>query len=176
MADKKADDSHCPYCKRHCSLDAPHCGKGKAYAKKIKTETDSLKAQKEVRGLSQIGILLYYKLAFDSLYHNKNHGGKGKKNKALVIGALIQADGRTAEELHEDTGIDREKLTECLEKLESKGVIKRQKELQGPDTFLLSEKGKRFLEKLTEDGEETPLSRLTDEERDQLKYLLKKLL
>jgi len=175
MGDKKSDNLHCPCCKRHCSLDDLHCSKGKVYAKSLKRKEEASQQQIENYEPSFNRILLYYKLGFHCLFDHKKKGISSKKLKALVMGALFRADRKTVKELQLDTGTDREKLTECLEKLEKKGYIKAT-EQNGVYQYTLSDKGVKSIEAFISKGDKEVLSRLDKEERDQLELLLRKLL
>ena len=175
MGDKKSDNLHCPCCKHHCSLDDLHCSKGKVYAKSLKRKEEASQQQIENYEPSFNRILLYYKLGFHCLFDQKKKGISSKKLKALVMGALFQADRKTVKELQLDTGTDREKLTECLEKLEKKGYIKTT-EQNGVYQYTLSDKGVKSIEAFISKGDKEVLSRLDKEERDQLELLLRKLL
>lgn len=176
MGDKKSDKLHCPCCKRHCLLDDLHCSKGKVYAKSIKEKEASNQQHKQVYEPSYSRILLYYKIGFNRLFGQKKHGLSGKKNRVLVMGALFHADQKTLKKLEADTGIAREKLKECLKKLEKKDYIIKKKEPEGGLWYTLSEEGIKKTEDFIKEGEKEVLSRLNEEERDQLEQLMKKLL
>lgn len=176
MGDKKSDSLHCPCCKRHCPLDDLHCSKGKVYAKSIKSKEAENQQQKETYAPSYNRILLYYKIGFDRLFGHKEHVPGGKKIRVLVMGALFQADLKTAVELEADTGIHRDKLNECLEKLEKKEYMIKKKDTEGVHRYSLSEKGLKAAEESIKEGDREALSRLNEEEREQLERLLKKLL
>jgi len=175
MGDKKSDNLHCPCCKRHCSLDDLHCSKGKVYAKSLKRKEEASQPQTENYEPSFNRILLTYKLGFHSLFDQKEKGKSSKKLRALVMGALFQTDRKTVKELQLETGTGREKLMECLEKLEKKGYIKAT-EQDGVNQYTLSDKGVESIEAFISKGDKEVLSRLEKEERDQLELLLRKLL
>ncbi len=176
MGDKKSDDLHCPCCKRHCPLNDPHCSKGKVYAKSIKSKEAAIKQQKETYAPFYNRILLSYKIGFDRLFGQKEHGPGGKKIRVLVMGALFLAGQKTVMELEADTGIHGDKLKECLEKLEKKEYLIKKKDPEGVQQYSLSEKGLKAAEESIKEGDREVLSRLTEEERTQLEGLLKKLL
>jgi DNA-binding MarR family transcriptional regulator len=176
MSDKKSDNLHCPCCKRHCSLDDLHCNKGKVYVKSLKRKETASQQQTETYEPTYNRILLYYKFGFQRLFGHKEKELSGKKLRALVMGALFQADGKTAAELVSETGIKSEKLKECLERLENKEYIKKKTVPEGLHQYTLSDKGVKVAEEFITDGDKEVLSRLEKEERDQLERLLKKLL
>nr|WP_314458662.1 MarR family winged helix-turn-helix transcriptional regulator [uncultured Clostridium sp.] len=176
MGDKKSDSLHCPCCKRHCPLEDLHCSKGKVYAKSIKSKETAIQQQKETYAPSYNRILLSYKIGFDRLFGKREHGHGGKKTRVLVMGALFQADQKTVMELEADISINSDKLMECLEKLDKKEYIIKKKDPEGVYRYSLSEKGLKAAEESIKDGDREVLSRLNEEERDQLERLLKKLL
>lgn len=176
MSDKKSDNLHCPCCKRHCSVDDLHCSKGKVYAKSLKRKEEAGKQQTENYEPSFNRILLTYKFGFHRLFGHKEKELSSKKLRALVIGALFQADGKTATELESETGIRNEKLKECLEKLEKKEYMKKKTQPEGLCQYTLSDKGIKAAEEFITGGDKEVLSRLEKEERDQLERLLRKLL
>ncbi|WP_099467172.1 hypothetical protein [Konateibacter massiliensis] len=51
MKKENKKQEHCPHCKRHCSLNNPHCSKGEAWAKEKKKQkknkVKSVKKQKQ---------------------------------------------------------------------------------------------------------------------------------
>lgn len=47
MKKEWVEKNHCPYCKRHCSLQNPHCGKGKTLAEEIKKESKKKEDKKK---------------------------------------------------------------------------------------------------------------------------------
>jgi len=51
-------EEHCPYCKRHCSLKDPHCGKGKALAEKRKKESKKEKEEKKEENKEPVTVSL----------------------------------------------------------------------------------------------------------------------
>lgn len=174
MGDKKSDQLHCPCCKRHCPFHDLHCSKGKVYVKSMKAKEDAV-LQTKTYEPSFGRILLYYKLGFDRLFGQKDHKISGKKLRVLVMGALFKEDRKTAKQLNADTGMGSEKLMECLEKLEKKEYIIKKKASQGELHFSLSNKGVKAAEDWIKEADKEVLSRLSEEERDQLEQLLKKL-
>lgn len=176
MSDKKTDNLHCPCCKRHCSLDDPHCSKGKVYAKSLKRKEEISQQQTKSYEPSFNRILLYYKFGFHRLFGQKEKELSGKKLRALVMGVLFQADAKSAAELESETGIRSEKLKECLDRLEKKEYVKKKPEPEGLHQYTLSDKGVKAAEEFITGGDKEVLSRLEKEERDQLERLLRKLL
>ncbi len=176
MGDKKSDSLHCPCCKRHCPLADLHCSKGKVYAKSIKSKEAAIRQQTETYEPSYSRILLSYKIGFDRLFGRKEQGPGGKQIRGLVMGALFLADHKTVMELEADTGIHGDKLMECLKKLDKKEYITRKKDPEGVHWYSLSEKGLKAAEESIKEGDRQVLSRLNEEEREQLERLLKKLL
>lgn len=176
MGDKKSDSLHCPCCKRHCPLNDLHCSKGKVYAKSIKSKETAIEQQKEAYAPSYNRILLFYKIVFDRLFVWKEHGSGGKKSRVLVMGSLFLSDQKTVMELEAETGIHGDKLMECLEKLDKKEYIAKKKDPEGVHRYSLSEKGLKVAEESIKEGDRQVLSRLSEEEKEQLERLLKKLL
>ena len=174
MGDKKSDQLHCPCCKRHCPFNDLHCSKGKVYVKSMKAKEDAV-LQTKTYAPSFGRILLYYKLGFDRLFGQKDHKISGKKLRVLVMGALLKEDQKTEAQLKADTGMGSEKLKDCLEKLEKKEYIIKKKASQGELYFSLSGKGVQAAEDWIKEADKEVLSRLSEEERDQLEQLLKKL-
>ncbi|MDF2886106.1 MAG: hypothetical protein K0R23_491 [Lacrimispora sp.] len=92
------------------------------------------------------------------------------------MGTLFQADQKSLKELEANTGIEFEKLKESLETLEKKHYIIKEKEEDGFPRYSLSGKGRHHAEESIKDGNRELLSRLNEEEREQLELLLRKLL
>jgi DNA-binding MarR family transcriptional regulator len=84
-------------------------------------------------------------------------------------------DQKTAKEFKADTGIVREKLKECLKKLEKKEYVIKKKESEGGHQYSLSEEGIKAAEEFIKEGDKEVLSRLNEEERDHQEQLLKRL-
>ena len=175
MSDKKSDKLHCPCCKRHCSLDDLHCSKGRVYAKSRKEKEGQVKQQKQLYEPPYSSLLLSYKLGFDILFGKKKHGIIDKRNRMLVMGALLYGDQKTIKELKVDTGIVLENLRKCLKKLEKKEYIIKKKESEGGHVYSLSGEGMKAAKEFIKEGDREVLSRLNEEERDHLGQLLKKL-
>lgn len=66
MKKEWVEKNHCPYCKRHCSLQNPHCGKGKTLAEEIKKESKKKEDKKNE----------------DKRNENKREAVKGSENKS----------------------------------------------------------------------------------------------
>lgn len=146
---------HCPHCKRHCSLKAPHCGKGKALAEKKLKEEKALKAEKRLKeeqlpveagsqGIdsvkgplinsdteewkkirSEIRLVCLYQKVCKLLPDRKAGKQEGKAVRLSILAALGEKDGLTQKELKESLGLHSGELEEALQKLEKKGYVNR---------------------------------------------------
>ncbi len=175
---------HCPCCKRHCSLNDPHCGKGKALAAKKLKEEKKLKEDlnpemeewKNIR--SEIRLLRLYQNSCKLLSDRKIRKHAGKEVRLSILAALAEKGGLTQMELKESSGLHSQDLEEALHKLEKKGFVSRKQAEGGGVKISLTNKG---LESAREYArawmkENDPVfSRLTEEEKSFLEHILKKI-
>ena len=184
MKQEKSGEEYCPHCKRHCSLKAPHCGKGRALAEERRKE-----AKKEVKKEKEKAAYLVwqeeekaefppqaeYKLAglLKSSLELMECGKKGKRSsKRLRLSLLSMA----AEGEDIRFALPPENSEETLQKLERKGYIRRDGESAG---ISLTDKGREKVKEFgkTESKEEAGIfSVLDEEEKDNLERILKKIL
>ena len=71
MKKEWVEKNHCPYCKRHCSLQNPHCGKGKTLAEEIKKESKKKEDKKKEDKKNE-----------DKRNEDKREAVKGNENKS----------------------------------------------------------------------------------------------
>lgn len=71
MKKEWVEKNHCPYCKRHCSLQNPHCGKGKILAEEIKKESKKKEDKKKEDKKNE-----------DKRNEDKREAVKGNENKS----------------------------------------------------------------------------------------------
>ena len=179
-------EEYCPHCKRHCSLKAPHCGKGRALAEERRKEAKK-EAKKEAEKEKTVFLIkpeeekdefpprAEYKLAglLKSSFEMMECEKKGKRsNKRLRLFLLSMA----AEGEDIRFALPPENLEETLQKLERKGYIHRGGESTG---ISLTDKGRekvKEFEKLGSKDEAGLFSVLDEEEKDNLERILKKLL
>lgn len=180
---------HCPYCKRHCSLKDPHCGKGKALAEKRIKEEKKVKEKKEPamdpetdewRDIqSEIRLMRLCKYVCH-LLPERNAGKQGGKAARLyIMAALAEKGSLTQKELKENSGLHDKGLEEALQKLEKKGCVSRKQD-EGKDIKIsLTGKGYESAKEHMRDWKRVNdgiFSPLTEEEKGSLEHILKKIL
>jgi DNA-binding MarR family transcriptional regulator len=142
------DMEHCPYCKRHCSLNNPHCSKGKTLSKKKKEENRKVetsishvlredKNRKSLKPKDSKDILLATKESMETdirlsnlfqkccdVLHNKKSGkNRKKKKKFLILSLLIEKGELTKPDLEECMNEDSNDFHKLLQKMKKKGYI-----------------------------------------------------
>jgi DNA-binding MarR family transcriptional regulator len=176
------EQEHCPYCKRHCSLKDPHCGKGKTLAKsmseKVKTLGDTEKEElKKVQ--SDLKLSFLYEKGIETLSKKSDGKESGKKIRSYILNILAEKSDMTPKELKEYTGLEKEELKKVLDKLEDKGEISMKDSKEKGKMLLLTQKGEQAvrlqLPKKDKEGERF-FSVLTEEEKENLEIILSKLI
>lgn len=190
MKDKILAEEHCPYCKRHCSLIDPHCGKGKALAEKRIKEGKKEKEEKKEPSIdpasdewndiqSEIRLMRLCKDVCRLLPERKAGKQGGKAARLHIVAALAEKGGLTQKELKENSGLHLKELEEVLHKLEKKGCIIRKQDEGKDRKIALTGKGYESAKKYMRDwtGENDSIfSLLTEEEKSSLEHILKKVL
>ncbi|MFT4005027.1 MAG: hypothetical protein QM683_05070 [Lacrimispora sp.] len=181
MKQEISGEEYCPHCKRHCSLKAPHCGKGRALAEERRKEAKK-EAKKEKADLvwqeeekTEFPPQAEYKLAglLKSSLELMECGKKGKRSRKRLRLSLLSmaAEGEDIR-----FALPPENSEETLQKLEKKGYIRRDGESAG---ISLTDKGREKVKEFgkTESKEEAGIfSVLDEEEKDNLERILKKIL
>ncbi len=189
-------EEHCPYCKRHCSLINPHCGKGRTLAEKKKKEEKKEKEVKKVKEIkkepamdpeanewkdiqSELRLMRFFKNVSHLLPERKAGKQGGKGARLSIMAELANKGDLTQKELKENSGLLFKELEEVLQKLEKKGCISRKKD-EGKD-IKISLTGKGYesakvhmREWKRENG--SIFSPLTEEEKGSLEEIFKKIL
>ncbi len=194
MKDEILAEEHCPYCKRHCSLKDPHCGKGKALAEKRKKESKKEKEEKkednkepvtvpdtdEWRSIqSEIRLLRLCQNGCRMLPDRKAGKQGGKAVKLYIMAALSEKGSLTQKELKENSGLHFREMEEALQKLEKKGWISRKQDEGEEIKVSLTGKGLESAEEQMRDWKrenDSIFSPLTEEEKGSLEYILNKIL
>ena len=181
---------HCPYCKRHCSLIDPHCGKGKALAEKRIKEAKKEKEEKKEPSMepkadvwkdiqSEIRLMRLCKNGCHLLPERKAGKQGGKAARLYIVAALAEKGGLTQKELKENSGLHLKELEKVLQKLEEKGYIIRKQD-EGKDIKItLTGKGYESAKEHMRDWKkenDNIFSPLTEEEKSSLELILKKIL
>lgn len=189
MEKKISTDGHCPYCKRHCSLKNPHCGKGKALAEKMEGK---IKAKVEEKSESvrncetvewkmiQTDIkLLNFCQNNGWLLCSKKAGKHGDKMAMFsILASLVEKGVLTQKALKESCGLDSVEFKRLLQKLEKKEYVRRKKDEAPAINVFLTEKGLKSAQKYRMDWEKENkglLASLTEEEKICLERILKKI-
>lgn len=181
---------HCPYCKRHCSLKDPYCGKGKALAEKKKKEEKKGKEERKdpVTGLetddwiniqSEIRLLRLCQTGCRLLPDQKAGKQGGKAVRLYIMAVLAEKGGLTQKELKENSGLHFRELEEALHKLEKKGWVSRKQDEGKEKKVSLTGKGLEAAKEHMGDwkrGHDSVFSPLTEEEKGFLEHILKKIL
>lgn len=149
MKKENIELEHCPYCKRHCSLNNPRCGKGKALSKKImiekrKSETSKsvssadekrkkleLKDTKQINSVIQVEKHTEYDERLSDLFYEclitvENQKGlksSKKKKRLYILSLLIEKGDMTYKELVDCTKDNAKELDKHLLKMKKKGYI-----------------------------------------------------
>ncbi|WP_026890522.1 MarR family winged helix-turn-helix transcriptional regulator [Lacrimispora aerotolerans] len=187
MKKEWTEEDHCPYCKRHCSLKDPHCGKGKSLAKSITGKKDSMKVnavkdidKEELKKLqSDLKLFVLYEKANECLMKKADGKNKGKKLKGYILNILAENNGISPKELKESSGLLKEELKKVLEKLSNKKEISIQGSDEKSKKIFLTEKGREAASlQLTgmENGSDGLFSVLGEEEKENLEKILRKLM
>lgn len=189
MKKKNVTVSHCPYCKRHCSLSNPQCKKGKTLAEDIKkadkkrNEDDKLKAGKEKSSTpEEINLLELFQICSAVILHKKGHNRNSKMRKdkrVKEILSFISAKGvLTRKELADYSKLASSDLAQILSKLKKKDYIKWKQEEAGDSQISLTKAGLELMNphiiERTQDRAEI-FSVLSEEEKRDLEKILKKL-
>ncbi len=183
---------HCPYCKRHCSLKSPHCGKGKALAEKKLKEKQPPKAPglKEPREVkleaeewknlqSEIRLVRLFQKGCKQMSEKKMGKQEGKAARLYLLAALAEKDRQTQKELKEDSGLDTRELEKALQKLEKKGYVGRKTGMGSDEMVCITGKGLEFSKEELRDWKrenDRIFSRLTDKEKGFLEQILNKVI
>lgn len=187
MKKEWTEEDHCPYCKRHCSLKDPHCGKGKSLAKSITGKKDSMKVKtvkdidkEELKKLqSDLKLFVLYEKANECLMKKADGKNKGKKLKGYILNILAEKNGISPKELKESSGLLNEELKKVLEKLSNRKEISIQDSDEKGKKIFLTEKGREAASfQLTgmENGRDGLFSVLGEEEKENLEKILRKLM
>lgn len=187
MKKEWTEEDHCPYCKRHCSLKDPHCGKGKSLAKSITGKKDSMKVKavkeinkEELKKLqSDLKLFVLYEKANECLLKKTDGKNKGKKLKSYILNILAENNGISPKELKESSGLLKEELKKILEKLSTRKEISIQDSKEKGKKIFLTEKGREAVNlQLTgrENGSDGLFSVLGEEEKENLEKILRKLM
>jgi DNA-binding MarR family transcriptional regulator len=187
MKKEWTEEDHCPYCKRHCSLKDPHCGKGKSLAKSITGKKDSMKVnavkdidKEELKKLqSDLKLFVLYEKANECLMKKADGKNKGKKLKGYILNILAENNGISPKELKESSGLLNEELKKVLEKLSNRKEISIQDSDEKGKKIFLTEKGREAASlQLTgmENGRAGLFSVLGEEEKENLEKILRKLM
>lgn len=180
-------EEYCPHCKRHCSLKAPRCGKGRALAeerrkeekkeakKEAKKEKAAMATEEPGEAKDEFTSQAGYKLAnlLKSSVRLMKYEKKGeKRDKEFRLFLLsMAAEGEDIRFV-----LPQENLEETLEKMEKKGYIRREGESAG---ISLTDKGREKVKEFEKAGSKEEagfFSVLDEEEKDNLERILKKLL
>jgi len=194
------ENDHCPYCKRHCSLQNPHCRKGKTLAEELKKEerkaspanteeaattdikvqafTDTEKTElKQIQ--SDLKLFLLYQMGSDFLSKKAEGKNREKKARQYIRTILAEKGEVTPKELKVLSDLQTEELKKALIKMENKGEICIQPLNESGRRISLTEKGAKSARRQTEEGKkekESLFSMLSEEEKDRLEEILRKMM
>ena len=171
----------CPCCPRGCDLSNPRCGRGEEY---LRTGVVPEKRNRnhheehqhpnyEEMGIDEKLFALLGKLG------RMGHGGfNGKSSQNRILHILSNSECMTQRELTEQLGIQPGSVSEIIKKLETAGLITRQSNSVDRRTvdITLTDAGKAQAEaSLSHHVNHTLFETLTDDEKQQLLFLLEKV-
>lgn len=88
MKKEWVEKDHCPYCKRHCSLQNPHCRKGKSLAEELKKEDKKKEELNQLR--SDLSLFLLYLKGSESLLNKIGGKSSEKKIRHYILNLLAE--------------------------------------------------------------------------------------
>lgn len=188
--------TNCTLCENQCPINDLKCGRGRLFLAALQGDEQAKKTLEEIKekghgfhhsghggfrhhgdcgenGGSELEKILGKCMRFLQ-HHLHRGGGKGK-----IIHILAKRESLTQKELQDILEIKPGSVSEIISKLEDKGLIKRQKDEEDKRKVVLhiTEQGKKFAkEHLERKNSENIFAGLTEDEQEQLKTLLKKLL
>lgn len=162
------DMEHCPYCKRHCSLNNPHCSKGKTLSKKKKATQE----YKEI----DIRLSNLFQKCCEVLQNKKSGKNTKKKKKFLILSLLIEKGKLTTSDLEKYINDDLKDLHKILQKMKKKGYINwrqndKESEISITDSAMLLWKSNQKDSKI----DDLDFSILENQEKEYLEKILRKL-
>ncbi len=194
------EKDHCPYCKRHCSLQDPHCRKGKTLVEELKKEGKKKESPQEIKPSSPVfdipaftesekeelkqvrtdlSLFLLYLKGSEFLLKKADGKSSGKKIRYYILNLLAEKGEVTPKELKDCSNLDTAALKKALARLEEKGeILIQQTESQGR-SISLTEKGGKAARQLIGEGtkaDESLFSVLNGEEKKSLELILSKLM
>jgi len=166
----------CTQCHKGCPIDALKCGRGKAYFSKEYEQSEC--KQGHSRHEYQENDLAHLLMRCG---HIVTHKGKKKRGQIRILQILSEFPDISQKELQEKLGIEAGSLSEIINKLESRELIKREKDPEDKRRMRISltdrgyEKLKEKLQK-KEDHEEKLFGMLNEEEKENLRLILTKII
>lgn len=170
----------CPICDKHCSLNEPGCGRGAAFAEEqraVAAEGEQMLKDENPNSSRALTFLLHNALRrIGRAHHMRGHARHGQQR---VLALLAERAPISQRDLLEELDVRSSSLSELLAKLERGGLIERERDEADRRNFIvkLSEAGLAAAQKSGEGepGADSIFSALTEEEREQLGSLLRKL-
>lgn len=169
-------EEHCPYCKRHCSLNNPHCNKGKNLARKKsevkKKENKSENMKKVSDAKSNERLLLLFQQCYNFIQPKEE--GRKRKKRYRILSLLIEKGNMTKNELIEDTDYDAKDLDKILHKMRKKGYLNWEQE-ESNDKISITESALLLWQSKQGINNNLSFSALDKSEKEYLENLLSKL-
>lgn len=172
----------CPRCPRGCDLSNPRCGRGEEYLRTgIVPEKASHNHHHEEHQHSNYEEMSIDEKLFALLNRlgRAGHGAfNGKSSQNRILHILSNSECMTQRELTEQLGIQPGSVSEIIKKLETAGLITRQSNSVDRRTvdITLTDAGKAQAEaSLSHHVNHTLFETLTDDEKQQLLFLLEKV-
>lgn len=182
------EEGLCPCCGRHCSLKAPHCGRGEEYLRTgiIPEKSHGKEAggktyeKQHDRPGSRSGINNELIIRLRELGHMIRFQNEGKAGQKRTLIILNEAQCITQHELTERLGIQPGSVSELLAKLESSGLIMRTQNNQDRRTadIQLTDTGRELAREAARERaerQEAMFRCLTEKEKQELLGLLEKV-
>lgn len=164
----------CPYCKRHCSLNNPHCNKGKALAKKKSEEKKKANKIENSKKANNNKIDERLLLLFQQCYNfmQDKEDKKIKKKRYQILSLLMEKGNMTKSELIQEIKYQEKVLDKTLRKMIKKGYINwklEEDKISITDSALLLWRTKQSI------NDSISFSALEQGEKEYLEKLLSKL-
>jgi len=172
---------HCPYCKRHCSLNNPHCNKGKTLAKKKMEEkkNEGKKRDKKIENSKKISndkieerLLLLFQQCYNFMQTKEDI--KINKKKYQILSLLMKKGNMTKCELKEETKYEEKVLDKTLRKMRKTGYIEwKQEEIE--DKISITDSALLLWRTKQRKNDTISFSALEQSEKEYLEKILSKL-
>ena len=190
VADTIQDTNVCSGCGKHCSLKNPSCGKGAALARErgITGHFDHKRTGREAGHWNHHRDSRHENydfescedldLLFRSCAHMVHHKDQRSGSREQILKYLMENGSVYQKDIQKELRIQPGSVSELLSKLEKHDLIVRKKSRLDKRAVIISltEKGAAEMKVRMQEEADSPFDRLTDEEQEALRNILRKLL